>query len=143
MLFLRLTLFVDFCVVMVIYEGTAAICAFRRDGEKGVGVDAEDTISHLRPARFAVARATRRTIMGRSFLPPAPKIWAAAASMGGPPRLAAMACRFAFINSMSANTGSLMAWIVTGAKIGKLLVCAELRSESLLDVALSMESCTT
>ena len=79
--------------------------------------------------------------MGRSFLPPAPNICAAAASMGGPPRLAASACKFVFIISISADTGCLMAWIVTGALLGELPFCAVLCSASPVDVALSTESC--
>lgn len=61
--------------------------------------------THCMPAMCAVARATRNTIIGRSFLPPAPNIWSAAAMSIGD--LSPTIClRLEFICTMSSATGA-------------------------------------
>jgi hypothetical protein len=64
--------------------------------------------THGRFMRLAVALATRKTITGRSFLPPAPKICSAAAmSIGW--RLPTTFFKLVFINSISCLTGATAA----------------------------------
>jgi len=60
---------------------------------------------YLSPESSAVALATRNTMAGRSFLPPAPNICSAAASSRGL-RLPTMLRRFSAICSMSSLTGA-------------------------------------
>ena len=62
---------------------------------------------NLAPIRSAVALATRNTMAGLSFLPPAPKICSAAASKRGC-RLPTMFLRFSAICSISSLTGPRM-----------------------------------
>ena len=97
---------------------------------------------HLSPASAAVALATRNTIMGRSCLPPAPKIWSAAACSAGS-RSPAMDRRLAFICCMSATTGAAMAAMLTGGMWGSWTGLAGMSRELSDEVALSTVSCTT
>jgi hypothetical protein len=68
--------------------------------------------AHLNPMSSAVARATRKTMAGRNFFPPAPNIWSAAAiNMGW--RFPTTLRKLAFIVSMSRLTGARMASLLT------------------------------
>lgn len=90
---------------------------------------------------WAVARETRKTSMGRSFLPPAPKICSAAASSMGC-LLPTTFLRLVFIWSMSALTGATTSLIISLglSSVGatKAPFCADWSSERAGVITLSL-----